>query len=401
MGNLKLPVNILIRQIEAAYERIFALYHDVGTAPAPKSGILPSALKELGIASEELQVAAEELHQQSEELITTRATVEAERQRYQNLFEFAPDGYLVTDLQGVIHQGNQAAARLLNVRQEVLVGRPLSVFVLETERQAFRSKLSHLRQSKRVQEVEVRLQPRSEEPFDAALSVITIHNSVDEPTSLCWLMRKVTQRRPSPIQESDKYDPSQDYPLSSYAKGEIVPLKPQTICLVCQGLVKLSTFSENCKEVLMGLAGNSMVFGSTLTALQIYQAIAMSDVQLVYIPLDHINNSHQLSHLILPKITQRLKQTETLLLIAGQPRVKNRLWELLLLLKREIGEPVEGGVRLGVRLTHEDLASACCTTRVTVTRLLTQLMQSGHITLDKHYIILQDVPTVLQDDTAN
>jgi len=47
----------------------------------------------------------------------SKAAVEAERQRYQDLFEFAPDGYLVTDAQGMI-QANRAAAKLLNAKQE-------------------------------------------------------------------------------------------------------------------------------------------------------------------------------------------------------------------------------------------------------------------------------------------
>jgi PAS domain S-box-containing protein len=389
MGNYKLPVDILVRQLEAAYERIFALYDDVNATPVPISGILPSALKELGIASEELQVAAEELNQQSEELVETRAIVEAERQRYQNLFEFAPDGYFVTDLQGIIHQANQAAAQLLNLPQQFLTGRPIANFVLETERQTFRFNLNQLHQSKRVQKIETVIQPRLEEPFSAALTVATIQDSIGEPVSLCWLMRKLAKRSSSSVQEKG-YDPSQDYPVHSYAKGETVALKPQEICLVSQGLVKLSTFSGNGKEVLMGLAGPSMVFGSTLTSLSIYQAIAMSDVQLVYIPQEQIDTSLRLGNLIMPKISQRLKQTEKLLLIAGQPRVKDRLWELLLLLKQEVGEPVEEGVRLNVRLTHEDLASACCTTRVTVTRLITHFLKTGQISLNKHYIILHD-----------
>ncbi|WP_199313775.1 PAS domain-containing protein [Leptolyngbya sp. FACHB-671] len=389
MGHYKLPVDVLVRQLEAAYERIFALYDDVNSTLVPSASILPSALKELGIASEELQVAAEELNQQSEELVATRAIVEAERQRYQNLFEFAPDGYFVTDLQGMIHQANQAAAQLLNLSQQFLTGRPIAGFVLETERQAFRSKLSQLHQSKRVQKIETVVQPRLEEPLNVALTVATIQNSTGEPVSLCWLMRRLAKRSSSPAQEKG-YDPSQDYPIHSYAKGETVPLKPQEICLVNQGLVKLSTFSGNGKEVLMGLAGASMVFGSTLTSLSIYQAIAMSDVQLVYIPQEQINTSPRLANLLMPKIAQRLKQTEKLLLIAGQPRVKDRLWELLLLLKQEVGEPVEDGVRLNVRLTHEDLASACCTTRVTVTRLITHLLQTGQVSLNKHYIVLHD-----------
>jgi CRP-like cAMP-binding protein len=55
---------------------------------------------------------------------------------------------------------------------------------------------------------------------------------------------------------------------------------------------------------------------------------------------------------------------------------------ILLLLKQEIGEPSKFGTRLSVRLTHEDLANACCTTRVTMTRVLGELQQQGKIIFD-------------------
>jgi CRP-like cAMP-binding protein len=80
------------------------------------------------------------------------------------------------------------------------------------------------------------------------------------------------------------------------------------------------------------------------------------------------------------------------LAIAGRRRVQDRFQELLVLLKQEIGQPVADGVRLSVRFTHEELASACCTTRVTVTRLMGNLQQQGKICLDsKHHIILKDM----------
>jgi len=64
------------------------------------------------------------LSQQNQELEITQRALEVERQRYQELFEEAPDGYLVTDPQGTIQSANCAAATLLNVSQKFLVGQP-------------------------------------------------------------------------------------------------------------------------------------------------------------------------------------------------------------------------------------------------------------------------------------
>src|SRR4051794_37991270 len=71
--------------------------------------LVPEALEELATSLEELQVAEEVLRQQNEELEQTHAAVEAERLRYEELFQFAPDGYLVTDPEGIIREANQAA----------------------------------------------------------------------------------------------------------------------------------------------------------------------------------------------------------------------------------------------------------------------------------------------------
>jgi CRP-like cAMP-binding protein len=84
-----------------------------------------------------------------------------------------------------------------------------------------------------------------------------------------------------------------------------------------------------------------------------------------------------------------MRQTEALLAIAGLKRVEDKLHHLLQLLKQEMGEPVAEGTRLGIRLTHQNLANAIGTTRVTVTRLLGEFQRQGLISFDsdRHLII--------------
>ncbi|HJU64444.1 MAG TPA: hypothetical protein VJ596_02145, partial [Gemmatimonadaceae bacterium] len=61
----------------------------------------PQDVADLQAAVERLQEAEEELRQQNLELESAREQLEYERQRYIELFEFAPDGYVVTDPAGV------------------------------------------------------------------------------------------------------------------------------------------------------------------------------------------------------------------------------------------------------------------------------------------------------------
>jgi PAS domain S-box-containing protein len=93
---------------------------------------------------QELQICMEELRVAAEELAHMRDNLELERQRYAELFHFAPDAYLETDSRWNIREANRAAAELLCCPQDSLVGKPLVVFVAEAERRRFRAMLAAL-----------------------------------------------------------------------------------------------------------------------------------------------------------------------------------------------------------------------------------------------------------------
>lgn len=132
----------------------------------------------------------------SQEELAACKIAQAERQYYKELFELAPDGYLVTDARGVIQEGNRAAANLLKVSQEFLVGKPLVIFVAESQRRLFQSKLSRrLRQSTPVQEWDVLLESGDGEAINATLRVTAIRDREDKPIALGWLLRDITDRK--------------------------------------------------------------------------------------------------------------------------------------------------------------------------------------------------------------
>ncbi|WP_414562789.1 MULTISPECIES: PAS domain-containing protein [unclassified Anabaena] len=381
-----------IQRTEVLHSRLADLYQTASVLPWIPPELLPQAFKELYSTSKMVQLAAEELYQQNEELIQTRNFLEVERQRYQDLFELAPDGYLVTNAEGIIQEANLAAAKLLNVSRQLLIGTSIVNFVNPEERQPFRLELNHLSQSDRFKELVVSLQKNHGELFNAALTVAVVRNQQGRVNSIRWQLRDINQRQRKKFELlNNEHDLSQDRPIHKHPKGDTISLNPLLIWYVRQGLVKLSTFCETGEEILIGLASQDMVFGSNMTSLPIYQATALSDVELVSIYVTEIATDPLLSHTLLPKINQRLKQTESLLAITGRRRVEERLHHLLQLLKQEIGEPVAEGTRLTVRFTHEDIASACCTTRVTITRLMGKLQQQGLISFDaKKYIIIHN-----------
>lgn len=193
-------LNKFVKKVDSVRQRAAALLQRVGESASGVKGMTPETLEELQTSLEELCVAEEELRAQNEELMIARAQVEAERQRYHDLFEFAPDGYLVTNVVGIISEANRAAAELLKVSQQFLVGKPLINYIPQPERQNFRSKLDRLHQINHLHEWEVRVCPRESAAFDAALSVSTVRdNNKGRPIALRWLVRDITERKQAAV----------------------------------------------------------------------------------------------------------------------------------------------------------------------------------------------------------
>lgn len=216
------------QKIEAARQRTEALKQHVRESPCGKTELMALSWAELQTALEELHVAEEELRQQNEELIATREAVEAERQRYQELFEFAPDGYLVTDANGKIWEANRAAASLFGVSQNYIVGKPLIVFVAEECRRSFRAHLTRLRNASGVQEWDVLLKRSGSKAFDAALTVAAVGDTRGN-INLRWMIRDISARK-------EAEEKIRSYELENLQLVEITRLKSQFLALMSHEL---------------------------------------------------------------------------------------------------------------------------------------------------------------------
>jgi len=150
----------------------------------------------LGIVLEELSVALEELQVQYEQLAATRSELELDRRFYQDLFDLVPEAYLVTNSQGVIQNANQATANLLETSQKFLPQKPLILFVAETDRKSFFSKLDQTLKSKQPETWEIQLISRGQKIFLAEIVTSLINNPENNSvTEVCWLIRDISESR--------------------------------------------------------------------------------------------------------------------------------------------------------------------------------------------------------------
>lgn len=401
-------VDVFSQQVAAMHDRISSLLdppnlgneldHKSDTTYSAK--VASSLFKEIGVALEELQVAVEELHRQNDALTEALETAAEERKHYLNLFNFAPEAYLVTDLEGCIREANRMAGQLLGIEKQFLVGKPLSLYVLEEDRSVFQAELNCRSQNDSFQEWGIRLKTREGKVLNVACMVSVIRDRQGHPTGLRWAVRDISNRKRAEafkqrIDDLEALQFSDITCVQQYQPEDIIPLEAYPCSYVNKGIVKLTTLTEHGHEVLLGLVYPGMTFGSRFTSLSVYEAIALSDVELISIPLDEVNamaDSTPLLKFLFHKTGQRLQQTEALLAVLGERDLETRLWRLLQMLEKAIGLPTTSGVCLSVRLTHQDLANACCTTRVTISHLLGRLQRKGLITFDKqrHLVILKE-----------
>ena len=157
--------------------------------------ILTKAVNEFSTILEELHVAGEEIRQQNEELLATRKDLEAERQRYVDLFEFAPDGYFALTPQGIIQEANRAATALFSVSQSNLKGKPFTIFVEKNELKKFRFFLNQIPKTDGVLTWEGFLKPQKGSAFPAMVSLAVAGNPRKEVAGLRCLVRDITPQK--------------------------------------------------------------------------------------------------------------------------------------------------------------------------------------------------------------
>jgi PAS domain S-box-containing protein len=118
--------------------------------------------------------------------------LERENRYYRQLFESAPDGYLISDRHGIIRQINRIALALLGLDERFVCGKPLPLFVAEDERSLLRRRLLELRTAKSVQKWTIRVQAYRGRSFDAEVRATPIRNADGTLRAIGWIVRDLS-----------------------------------------------------------------------------------------------------------------------------------------------------------------------------------------------------------------
>jgi putative nucleotidyltransferase with HDIG domain/PAS domain S-box-containing protein len=173
------------------------------TKAAPGAGVPPlmapllnRLISDISLSLEALKAAVREADLQAEaDLASGSRAREAEYLHYRDLFDLAPDAYLVTDSQIIIQESNQAAATMLQMGQDSLKDKSLAHIILQNDRPTFQAGLAQVRMGGAKRDWELRLQPEEGLPFPVFVNVRVQTDDQDEPVRLLWLMRDARKRK--------------------------------------------------------------------------------------------------------------------------------------------------------------------------------------------------------------
>jgi len=148
-----------------------------------------------------LRTAVDVLQRQNAELVSIRQAFETERRRYREMFESAPDGYVLTNLNGIIREANRMAAALFGVRPDFLMGKSLLAFVDEEGHADLETTLAHWRNTEAAQAKplppivrgSIRLRVYKGAFFPAEYTISPMRDEHDQIIGLRWMLRDLSE----------------------------------------------------------------------------------------------------------------------------------------------------------------------------------------------------------------
>ena len=126
----------------------------------------------------ELRVYYAELEIQLEDLRNANEQLTAARERYANLFNFAPVGYVVTDTHGKIQEMNLTAQVLFGIEIKIWQGRMLAELLHTDEREAYHVHMQTVLRTGDVRETDVKVYGADDTVFFARLTT-QLHDNAE------------------------------------------------------------------------------------------------------------------------------------------------------------------------------------------------------------------------------
>ena len=203
----------------------------------------------------ELEVHQIELEMQNEELHRSQLALEAARDRYAELFDLAPAGYLVLDATGRIVRANLTAAELLNLRRGQLRGFELTHCVAREHRDTLYQHLRRVFKQPARHSCELEMRHRDGSTFFAKLDSVAQPTAVGTEPQCLTLISDISQFKRAEVESQRAREAAEQ---ANQAKSHFLAAASHDLR---QPLQALTTITDLLKMTLddteaLGLVGN-------------------------------------------------------------------------------------------------------------------------------------------------
>jgi len=171
------------------------------------------------------------------------------------------------------------------------------------------------------------------------------------------------------------------------------------VLLLARGRAKICSITAEGKQAILAFIDPGEIFGELALLSDSPRedyAETIEDSTILLIPSDAIQQLMEtyghLSLGVTKLIGLRRRTVERRLKSLLFRSNRDRLTHLLIELAEQYGRPVEDGLLLDIKLSHQDLASVIGSTRETVTVVLGELQNEKRLKLGRRRIVLTDLP---------
>jgi PAS domain S-box-containing protein len=173
----------------------------------------------------ELQVHQIELDMQNEQLRQAQQQLEESRDRYTDLYDFAPAGYFTLDKNGLIIEANLTGCQMLGIERKNLVKKPFRIFVDKASQDQFYLHRRDVLNTEAKKSCEITLIRRDKTTFEAQLESVPTPGKNGKMNLCRTIITDITERKTAEeqIQNIAKFPEENPFPVLRLSKdGEIL-----------------------------------------------------------------------------------------------------------------------------------------------------------------------------------
>jgi PAS domain S-box-containing protein len=144
---------------------------------------------------EELHLHQIELEMQNKELHQAQLELEATRDQYVDLYDFAPVGYMTLSEKGLILEANLTLSTMLGIERSSLIGKPFTRFITKDTQDDFYLHRHKLFETKAKQNCELKLKKKDNTPFHARLECILVEDAREDTIKVRAIITDISERK--------------------------------------------------------------------------------------------------------------------------------------------------------------------------------------------------------------